>query len=57
MSADQIVTVISNVVTAVIGYGALRAELVIIRKLLEIHKVKHKQHEERLDVLEAKHAA
>lgn len=57
MSADQIVTVISNVVTAVIGYSALRAELVIIRKLLEIHKVKHKQHEERLDVLEAKHAA
>lgn len=57
MSADQIVTVISNVVTAVIGYSAIRAELLVIRKLLEIHKAKHVQHEERLDVLEAQRAA
>lgn len=55
--SDQILVIISNAITAFIGYSAIRAELLIIRKLLEIHKAKHVQHEERLDVLESQKAA
>jgi hypothetical protein len=45
---DPIVTIL----TAVIGYGALRAELVRIRLIVEKHERKHEVLEQRLQALE-----
>ena len=55
--SDNELVIISNAITSLIGYGAIRTQLLIIRKLLEVHKAKHVQHEERLDVLESQKAA
>lgn len=51
---DSIIQAVITMLSGVVGYGAVRSELVIIRKLLQAHSSKLEQHEDKHDVVEGR---
>ena len=57
MIDPQIINALITLVTSIIGYGALRAEIVKLRLSLEKHEAKTLEMDKRVTAIEERHAA